>query len=72
NREQHAKRFNDTTMENNSINTNTNLDNQRNTLFLDSKSENVTERMGESEQQENHHHTKTNNRDTSDRNRDIY
>lgn len=72
NREQHAKRFNDTTMENNFINTNTNLDNQRNTLFLDSKSENVTERMGESNQQENNHHTKTNNRDTSDRNRDIY
>lgn len=72
NSEQHRESNNDINMETSFNNSNSNLNNQHNTLFLDSKSENATERMGESNQQENNHHTKTNNRDRSDRNRDIY
>ena len=68
----HRERNNDIDMETSFINSNSSLNNQHNTLFLDSKSENVTERMGMGNQQENNHHTKTNNRDASNRNRDIY
>ncbi|RTJ03028.1 relaxase/mobilization nuclease domain-containing protein [Campylobacter jejuni] len=72
NSKQHREYNNDINMETSFNNSNSNLNNQHNTLFLDSKSENVTERMGESNQQENNHHTKTNDRDTRNRNRDIY
>lgn len=72
NSKQHREYNNDINMETSFNNFNSNLNNQHNTLFLDSKSENVTERMGESNQQENNHHTKTNDRDTRNRNRDIY
>ena len=72
NSEQHRESNNDINMETSFNNSNSNLNNQHNTLFLDNKSENVTERMGESNQQENNHHTKTNDRDTRNRNRGIY
>ena len=70
--EQHRERDNNIDMEISINNSNSNLNNQRDTLFLDSKSENITERMGTSNQQKNNHYTKTNNRDTRNRNGDIY
>lgn len=72
NSEQHRERSNNANLEININNSNSNLDNQHNTLFLDSKPENVTERVGANNQQENNHHTKTNDRDTRNRNRDTY
>ncbi len=72
NSEEYRERSNNASLETSINNASSNLDNQRNTLFLDSKSENVTERMGTSNQQENNHYTKTNNRDTRNRNGDIY
>lgn len=72
NSKQHREHNNDINMETDFNNSNSNLDNQHNTLFLDSESKNATKRVGASNQQENNNHTEKNNRDTRNRNRDIY
>lgn len=68
----YRERSNSANMENIFNNPNTNDNNIDNSLFLVDKSENVTKSMDVSQRQENNHNSKTNNRDTSDRNRDIY